>query len=137
MTAIDTSAKAVADAASDLRWNGEGYGRRHEIATLLEALASERDQFQEWNAQAQLRAERAEDRKVRVKPLAWREIDPGNRYVGTGLGFTCEVHRLHKGGWEAVWPLNNGEFINEADAIAACKAAYEKMVLAYVEVWDD
>lgn len=71
---------------------------------------------------------------VRVKPLSWREIDPGFRFVGTGLGFTCEVHRLHKGGWEAIWPLSNAEFPDALAAKAAMEAAYAAMVLSFVEV---
>jgi hypothetical protein len=70
---------------------------------------------------------------IKVKPLSWREIDPGFRYVGTGLGFTCEVRRLHKGGWEAVWPLDNGEYPDKATAMSVVEAAYEKMVLSFLE----
>lgn len=69
-----------------------------------------------------------------VKPLSWREIDPGHRLVGTGLGFTCEVHHLHKGGWEAIWPLSNAEFPDALAAKAAMEAAYAAMVLSFVEV---
>lgn len=71
---------------------------------------------------------------MRVKPLSWREIDPGHRLVGTGLGFTCEIHHLHKGGWEAIWPLSNAEFPDALAAKAAMEAAYEAMVLSFVEV---
>jgi hypothetical protein len=69
----------------------------------------------------------------KVKPLKWREIDPGFRYIGTGLGFTCEVRRLHKGGWEVVRPLSTMEFPEKEGAIGEAEAAYAEMVLAYVE----
>lgn len=69
---------------------------------------------------------------VRVKPLSWREIDPGHRLVGTGLGFTCEIHHLHKGGWEAIWPLSNAEFPDALAAKAAMEDAYAAVVLSFV-----
>lgn len=71
---------------------------------------------------------------IKVNPLKWREIDPGNCYVGTGLGFTCEVRRLHKGGWEGVWPLSNGEFLDKATAMSVVEAAYVAMVMSYLEI---
>jgi hypothetical protein len=70
--------------------------------------------------------------RARVKPLSWREIDPGHRLVGTGLGFTCEVHHLHKGGWEAIWPLSNAEFPDALAAKAAMEDAYAAVVLSFV-----
>jgi hypothetical protein len=72
--------------------------------------------------------------KIKVKPLAWREIDPGFRYVGTGLGFTCEVRRIFKGTWEAVLPTGPEEFAKKAGAIAACESAYGAVVLKHVEI---
>ena len=70
---------------------------------------------------------------VKVKPLSWREIDPEHRYVGTGLGFTCEVRRLHKGGWEAIWPQGAKETITCSGAMLACRNAYFAMVRSYLE----
>lgn len=70
--------------------------------------------------------------RARVKPLSWREIDPGHRLVGTGLGFTCEVHHLRKGGWEAIWPLSNAEFPDALAAKAAMEDAYAALVLSFV-----
>jgi hypothetical protein len=71
---------------------------------------------------------------ARVKPLAWREIDPGHRFIGTGLGFTCEVHRLHKGGWEAIWPLSTAEFPEKAAALQASQDTYAAMVRSYLDL---
>ncbi len=74
------------------------------------------------------------ERGIRIKSLAWREIDPERRYVGTGLGFTCEVRVLHKGGWEAVFPLGNKETITCSGAMLACREAYFAMVLSHLEI---
>jgi hypothetical protein len=67
-----------------------------------------------------------------VKPLTWREIDPNYRFVGTGLGFTCEVHILHKGGWEAIWPGGKMDFPTRAEAQAAVEAAYAETIWACI-----
>lgn len=70
---------------------------------------------------------------IKVKPLKWREIDPDRRFIGTGLGFTCEVRRLHKGGWEVIRPLYSGEFPEKADAFKEAEDAYAEMVRAHLE----
>jgi hypothetical protein len=71
---------------------------------------------------------------ARVKPLKWREIDPERTYVGTGLGFTCEVRLLHKGGWEAVLPTGKIETITCSGAMLACREAYFAMVREQLEI---
>jgi hypothetical protein len=71
---------------------------------------------------------------IKVKPLSWREIDPERRFVGTGLGFTCEVRRIFKGTWEAVWPMGSGEYPDKATAMSVVEAAHEKMVLSFLEI---
>lgn len=73
------------------------------------------------------------ERGVRIKPLKWREIEPGFRYVGTGLGFTCKVRRLHEGDWEAVLPTGKIETITCSGAMLACREAYFAMVREHLE----
>lgn len=72
--------------------------------------------------------------RLRAAPLAWREIDPGRRAVGTGLGFTCEIHWLHGGGWDGVSHLRTAFAPTEDGIKAAMQATYEAMLLSYVEV---
>jgi len=67
-----------------------------------------------------------------VKPLTWREIDPHFRFIGTGLGFTCEVHTLHRGGWEAIWAGKKKDFQTLAEAQAAVEAAYAETIWACI-----
>jgi hypothetical protein len=78
--------------------------------------------------------EQLAERGLRIKPLKWREIDPERCYVGTGFGFTCEVRRLHKGGWEAVLPTGKIETITCSGAMLACREAYFSMVLSHLEI---
>jgi hypothetical protein len=91
------------------------------------------EQAKDYMLRAANRLAELHARPVKVKPLSWREIDPEHRYVGTGLGFTCEVRRLHKGGWEAVWPQGTKETVTCSGAMLACRNAYFAMVLSYIE----
>lgn len=67
-----------------------------------------------------------------VKPLAWREIDPGSRYVGTGLGFTCEVARMHSGLWAFTSAHGRADVLNKDAAIQRAQDVYEALVRGVV-----
>jgi hypothetical protein len=69
----------------------------------------------------------------RVKPLQWREIDPGHRFVGTGLGFTCEVRWLHMGGYEAIWPQGREAFFSKDLAVQGMQDVYADLIHQQLE----
>lgn len=70
---------------------------------------------------------------IKVKPLNWREIDPGRCYVGTGHGFTCEVRLLHSGIWEVSLPTGRIDSANMASAQTIANSAYSKAILSCIE----
>jgi hypothetical protein len=72
--------------------------------------------------------------KIIVNPLAWREIDKDHRYVGTGLGFTCEVRRTFNGVWEFVGSSQPIDFADKELAFGAAEKAYAELVLKHVKV---
>ena len=70
---------------------------------------------------------------MKVKRLNWREIDPGRRYVGTGLGFTCEVRLLHSGMWEVALPAGNTTTLTCSGGFIAAQKAYDAIILSCLE----
>ncbi len=68
-----------------------------------------------------------------VKPLAWRTLDPERRFVGTGLGFTCEVALMPSGMWSlACAHASNSRHLSENEAKLRAQDVYDALVRAVV-----
>jgi hypothetical protein len=65
----------------------------------------------------------------KVKPLTVREVDPGHAYVVTGFGFTAQVRRLHKGGWEASSQHGSFDAASSEACITLLQELYSKLIL--------
>jgi hypothetical protein len=65
---------------------------------------------------------------ITVKPLAWREIDPGMRYVGTGVGFVCEVARMHSGLWAFTSAHGRADILSKDAAMQRAQDVYEALI---------
>lgn len=70
---------------------------------------------------------------IRIKTLKWRELDPGRCYVGTGIGFTCEVRLMHSGIWETTLPTGKIDTLTCSGAMLAAREAYFEMVRSHLE----
>jgi hypothetical protein len=73
--------------------------------------------------------------EIKGKPLQWRAIDPGRRFVATGLGFTCEVALMHSGLWALVCAhAPNSDHLTEAVAKLRAQDIYNALIRGAAEV---
>ena len=72
---------------------------------------------------------------IKGKPLHWRTLDPGRRFIANGLGFTAEVALMHSGMWALVC-ANAAASDHMSEAVAKMRAqdVYNSLIRAHAEV---
>ncbi len=73
--------------------------------------------------------------EIKGRPLAWRAIDPGRRFIATGLGFTAEVAMMHSGLWALVCAYApNSDHLTEEVAKLRAQDIYDALIRGAAEV---
>lgn len=91
------------------------------IKAASEALGGDRTGLMD----AIMAARSAARAPLTVKPLSWREIDPGRCLVGAGHGFTCQInHVFNTGGYEVILPSGRIDTASMSDAKVVAENAY-------------
>ena len=73
--------------------------------------------------------------EIKGKPLSWREIDPGRRFIATGLGFTAEVALMHSGMWALVCAhAAASDHLSAAVAKLRAQDVYDALIRQWAEV---